>query len=60
MQSSSQLALWRSEFGRSYTDRNDVAKPERVLSWQRLLGGIVPTRAIEVGCNVGWNLTYLR
>jgi len=60
MQNSSQLALWRSEFGRSYTDRNDVAKPERVLSWQRLLGGIVPARAIEVGCNVGWNLTYLR
>jgi pseudaminic acid biosynthesis-associated methylase len=60
MQTSSQLALWRSEFGREYTDRNDVAKPERIVSWQRLLDGIVPQRAVEVGCNVGWNLTYLR
>ncbi|MEO8843754.1 MAG: methyltransferase domain-containing protein [Kofleriaceae bacterium] len=31
MQSSSQLALWRSEFGRSYTDRNDVAKPRALV-----------------------------
>lgn len=59
MQTSSQLQLWRSEFGRQYTDRNDVAKPERIASWQRLLDGIVPQRAVEVGCNVGWNLTYL-
>ena len=60
MQTSSQLALWRSQFGREYTDRNDVAKPERIVSWQRLLDGIVPQRAVEVGCNVGWNLTYLK
>jgi pseudaminic acid biosynthesis-associated methylase len=58
--SSQQLDLWRSDFGRQYTDRNDVEKPERVATWRRLLGGIVPTRAIEVGCNVGWNLEYLR
>jgi pseudaminic acid biosynthesis-associated methylase len=56
----SQLALWRSEFGRDYTDRNDREKPERVTSWQRLLEGIVPARALEIGCNVGWNLEYLR
>ena len=60
MQTSSQLQLWRSEFGRQYTDRNDVAKPERIVSWARLLDGIVPERAVEVGCNVGWNLTYLK
>jgi pseudaminic acid biosynthesis-associated methylase len=60
MQMSSQLQLWVSEFGRSYTERNDVAKPERILSWQRLLEGIAPERAVEVGCNVAWNLTYLR
>jgi pseudaminic acid biosynthesis-associated methylase len=56
----SQLDLWRSEFGRAYTDRNDHEKPERVVSWQRLLDGIVPARALEVGCNVAWNLEYLR
>jgi len=56
----SQLALWRSEFGRSYTDRNDREKPERVESWRRILDGITVNRALEVGCNVGWNLEYLR
>lgn len=56
----SQLALWRSEFGRDYTDRNDRELPERVASWRRLLDGIAPARVLEVGCNVGWNLEYLR
>jgi pseudaminic acid biosynthesis-associated methylase len=56
---SPQLALWRSEFGRDYTDRNDHDRPERVAAWRRLLDGIAPVRALEVGCNVGWNLIYL-
>lgn len=58
-----QLDLWRSAFGREYTDRNDQEKPERVTSWRRLLDGIAPNRpmrVMEVGCNVGWNLEYLR
>jgi pseudaminic acid biosynthesis-associated methylase len=54
-----QLALWRSEFGRAYTDRNDRERPERVEAWRRLLDGIAPANALEVGCNVGWNLVYL-
>jgi pseudaminic acid biosynthesis-associated methylase len=54
-----QLALWRSEFGSAYTDRNDHDRPERVESWRRLLAGIAPRRVLEVGCNVGWNLVYL-
>ena len=54
-----QLALWRSDFGRAYTDRNDRERPERVGSWRRLLDGIAPGNALEVGCNVGWNLVYL-
>jgi pseudaminic acid biosynthesis-associated methylase len=56
----SQLALWRSDFGRQYTDRNDQEKPERVTSWRRLLDGFTPERALEIVCNVGWNLEYLR
>jgi pseudaminic acid biosynthesis-associated methylase len=55
-----QLALWRSEFGSAYTDRNDHERPERVAAWRRLLGGIAPASALEVGCNVGWNLEYLQ
>ncbi len=54
-----QLVLWRSLFGREYTDRNDRDKPERVAAWRALLDGIAPVRALEVGCNVGWNLVYL-
>jgi pseudaminic acid biosynthesis-associated methylase len=54
-----QLALWRSEFGRAYTDRNDHDRPERVDAWRRLLAGLAPRRVLEVGCNVGWNLVYL-
>lgn len=60
MEETSQLALWRSEFGRSYTDRNDREMPERVESWRRVLEGLTPHRVLEVGCNVGWNLEYLR
>jgi pseudaminic acid biosynthesis-associated methylase len=55
-----QLALWRSSFGASYTDRNDVEKPERIATWRRILDGLEVERALEVGCNVGWNLRYLR
>jgi pseudaminic acid biosynthesis-associated methylase len=54
-----QLALWRSEFGHDYTNRNDRDRPERVAAWRNLLDGIEPARVLEVGCNVGWNLVYL-
>jgi pseudaminic acid biosynthesis-associated methylase len=63
MNDTSQLALWRSEFGRDYTNRNDRDKPERVASWRQLLEGVDLARdlvrVLEVGCNVGWNLVYL-
>lgn len=55
-----QLDLWRSDFGRDYTDRNDREKPERVEVWRALIEGLAPARVLEVGCNVGWNLEYLR
>jgi pseudaminic acid biosynthesis-associated methylase len=55
-----QLDLWRSTFGRDYTNRNDCEKPERIESWRRLLDGVSVHSAVEVGCNVGWNLEYLR
>lgn len=55
-----QLALWRSSFGQHYTDRNDVERPARIATWRRILTGLEVERALEVGCNVGWNLRYLR
>jgi len=60
MQTTRQLDLWRSDFGRDYTNRNDHEKPEREDAWRRLLDGVVAERVVEVGCNVGWNLEYLR
>jgi len=59
MNDTPQLALWRSDFGRDYTNRNDRDKPERVETWRALLGDVAPDRVLEVGCNVGWNLVYL-
>lgn len=55
-----QLDLWRSQFGREYTRRNDAERPARREVWRELLAGLGVTRALEVGCNVGWNLRYLR
>jgi hypothetical protein len=49
----SQLDLWQSEFGKAYTDRNDQEKPERVVSWRRLLDGIVPQRARSTAWSCG-------
>ena len=59
MNDTPQLALWRSEFGHDYTNRNDRDRPERVAAWRNLLEGVAPVRVLEVGCNVGWNLVYL-
>jgi pseudaminic acid biosynthesis-associated methylase len=54
-----QLALWTSGFGREYTDRNDREMPGRVAAWREMIGGLPIESVLEVGCNVGWNLTYL-
>jgi pseudaminic acid biosynthesis-associated methylase len=54
-----QLALWQSEFGRAYTDRNDRDNLARVDSLRRVVGDLDPASVLEVGCNAGWNLTYL-
>jgi pseudaminic acid biosynthesis-associated methylase len=56
---SSQLERWQGEFGREYTDRNEVDWRTRVETLRR----IVPTETqsvLEVGCNRGHNLLALR
>ncbi len=55
----SQLILWVSEFGAEYTDRNNVELPGRMRAWADMMEGVEARRILEVGCNVGWNLTYL-
>ncbi|HWM87051.1 MAG TPA: pseudaminic acid biosynthesis-associated methylase [Kofleriaceae bacterium] len=54
-----QLALWTSGFGRDYTERNDRELPGRMTAWREMTGGLPLTSILEVGCNLGWNLTYL-
>ena len=60
MNDTEQLQLWKSDFGRAYTDRNDLARPPRIEGWREIMAGITPCRTLEVGCNAGWNMTYLR
>ena len=43
-----QLALWCSEFGASYTERNDLERPARVDSLRTILGGLDVSQAGQV------------
>jgi pseudaminic acid biosynthesis-associated methylase len=54
-----QLALWTSGFGRDYTERNDRELPGRQGAWREMMTGLPIDSVLEVGCNVGWNMTYL-
>ncbi len=54
-----QLEIWKSNFGADYTDRNNRKFPRRIAAWRHMMTGIDAPRILEVGCNVGWNLTYL-
>lgn len=54
-----QLDLWTSDFGRDYTERNDRELPGRTAAWRDMVAGLTIASILEVGCNVGWNLTYL-
>lgn len=55
-----QLDIWTSDFGARYTDRNDRELPARRGAWEHMLDGVATSSILEVGCNVGWNLSYLR
>lgn len=54
-----QLAIWTSEFGEEYTQRNNVLRPRRVDAWRTMLGINAITSILEVGCNIGWNFQYI-
>lgn len=52
-------SLWSGDFGDDYVQRNiDAAKP-RAPFWNEILDQIQVARVLEVGCNVGANLTWL-
>ncbi len=52
-------SLWAGEFGDAYVDRNSEAARGRRDFWERLVGDLGVTSALEVGCNVGANLQWL-
>lgn len=51
--------FWRGEFGRSYTERNRVDWERRKPFWRFIIDKTDLRSALEVGCNVGWNLRSL-
>jgi pseudaminic acid biosynthesis-associated methylase len=55
-----QLDSWQGEFGRAYTDRNQVDWRTRLPAFRTMLGGLELERVLEVGCNRGHNLVTLR
>lgn len=54
-----QLKAWEGEFGKAYTDRNEIDWRARLPAFQQMLDGLPIKRVIEVGCNRGHNLVAL-
>jgi pseudaminic acid biosynthesis-associated methylase len=52
-------ALWAGEFGDAYTERNEKASAHRERFWRETLDDIPAPRVLEVGCNLGANLTWV-
>ena len=55
-----QLAAWSGEFGKQYTDRNQVDWRTMVPFFRSMIDGLSLSRVLEVGCNRGHNLVALR
>ena len=52
-------ALWGGQFGDAYVERNQAAADSRAPFWRELLQELRLERVLEVGCNLGANLTWL-
>jgi pseudaminic acid biosynthesis-associated methylase len=51
--------LWAGQFGDAYIERNLKAANGRAPFWNRLLTQYQVATVLEVGCNVGANLTWI-
>ena len=51
--------LWAGEFGDAYVDRNSAAATSRGPFWQTLLTEFPVRRVLEVGCNLGANISWI-
>lgn len=52
-------ALWAGSFGDAYTQRNRAAGAGRAPFWGRLLAKHPVSKVLEVGCNLGANLSNI-
>jgi pseudaminic acid biosynthesis-associated methylase len=53
------LEIWEGEFGKAYTDRNEIDWRARLSAFQQMLASLTIKRVLEVGCNRGHNLVCL-
>lgn len=54
-----QLEVWKGEFGKEYTDRNEINWQDRLPVFKTILDGLTLNSALEIGCNRGHNLIAL-
>ncbi|MDH3942531.1 MAG: methyltransferase domain-containing protein [Anaerolineae bacterium] len=59
MKVTEQLKLWRSEFGKKYTDRNLFDPYLRLPAFKEMLQGLEMSEILEIGCNRAINLETL-
>jgi pseudaminic acid biosynthesis-associated methylase len=57
---SRQLEAWTGDFGKQYTDRNEVDWRTRVSFLRSMIQGLSLSRVLEIGCNRGHNLIALQ
>jgi pseudaminic acid biosynthesis-associated methylase len=51
--------LWSGDFGDAYVDRNAGVAAHREPFWRSILGEFPARTVLEVGCNLGGNLTWI-
>lgn len=51
--------LWAGEFGNEYIKRNSNV-PDRSEFWNRIMQRYKPRTVLEVGCNIGHNLRFIK
>lgn len=51
--------LWGGDFGNAYVDRNREARAHREPFWTKIVTETAPQRVLEVGCNLGANLSWI-
>jgi ubiquinone/menaquinone biosynthesis C-methylase UbiE len=51
--------LWAGDFGHDYIERNSNV-PDRSEFWNRIMRKYKPQTVLEVGCNIGHNLRFIK